>query len=87
MFAQEVRKCLASPNPSFRRKPESSVSTTWTPALPPPRSGNPRHAELAGVTNLISVSLNYLHHHADAAVFIFTTTICAIGAMCLPLVG
>ena len=30
---------------------------------------------------------NYLVHHVDAAVFIFTTTICAVGALFLPLVG
>ena len=29
----------------------------------------------------------YLVHHADAAVFIFTTTICAVGMLFLPLVG
>lgn len=32
-------------------------------------------------------TLNYLTQHADAAVFVFTTTLCALGAMCLPLVG
>lgn len=32
-------------------------------------------------------ALTYLTQHADAAVFVFTTTLCALGAMCLPLVG
>lgn len=30
---------------------------------------------------------SYLVHHVDAAVFVFTTTICAVGALLLPLVG
>ena len=28
-----------------------------------------------------------LAHHADAAVFILTTTMCAVGGLLLPLVG
>ncbi len=36
---------------------------------------------------MFAQEINYLVHHADAAVFIFTTTICAVGALCLPLVG
>jgi hypothetical protein len=30
---------------------------------------------------------NFMAHHADTVVFVFTTTICAFGAMVLPLVG
>ena len=29
----------------------------------------------------------YLVHHVDAAVFVFTTTVCAVGALLLPQVG
>ena len=36
---------------------------------------------------MFAQKINYLLGHADAAVFVFTTTICAIGALCLPLVG
>ena len=35
----------------------------------------------------VPTALTYLTQHADAAVFVLTTSLCALGAMCLPLVG